>query len=132
MGKTNNKRYGDFDLWFGVIAAILLYSAILLFIGAFDAPIDELGINKDLLTRNYVLKYYPEFENCSIEYAEKLEDCSSSKCPYYNGAAIYCSEEYDRRDGLRIGGKTEMTDQIEFEYMTLERILKQKLRETCN
>lgn len=91
--------------------------------GGFDNPVKELGLDKEELVRGYTLDYYPEFENCSIEY----DACIGIAIPCKKGVKIYC-DELDNRDDFRVEREKEPTEILYFDDIDLEDILLHKLR----
>ncbi len=108
-----------------VIASLFLFSVILALCGAFDSLIEKLNIDKDALVKEHVLKHYPEYEDCNIKYDNCIGDgyghCSE-------GVKIYCNK-LNNRDGLKVSTKTEPTEVLYFDDLTLEDILLEKINE---
>lgn len=107
-----------------MIFTILFTILIISLSGGFDSPVEELGINEDRLVRGYVLDYYPEFENCSIEYDACADDLPFS-C--VRGAKIYCNE-LDNRDDFKVEREKAPTEVLYFDDIDLEDILLYKIR----
>ena len=76
------------------------------------------------MVREYVLDYYPEFENCSIEYEVCADDLLLS-C--VGGAKIYCNE-LDNRDDFKVEREKAPTEVLYFDDIDLEDILLYKIR----
>ena len=116
--------------FFLILVSIALVFFLLWVFGAFDSPLEELEINKDTLAREFVLEYYPEFENCSIFYDDYkcrtddfIEDCPEA-------VEIYCG--IDDRDGLTANSEKEEPDEVlYFIDTTLEEIFRNKI-ESCS
>jgi hypothetical protein len=123
-------KHEEGSLWSGVIGlfiGMILLSIILLCCGVFDPAFNKLDLDEDKLSEYHVLKYYPEYENCSIIYDSDLKsDCNS--CPIVQGVSIYC-EEKDDRDGMKIHRERTATIEIEFSKITLEDIFEDILQQ---
>ncbi len=102
-----------------VLATCFLIFAIFGIFGGFDSPIEKLGLDKNELVREHVLSYYPEFENCSIEYDGCIEP---NKIPCGKGIEIYC-DKLDSRDNLKVKRDTKPTEILYLDGITLEDIL---------
>lgn len=112
---------GFMDFIGGIFVGCLIIGTILFFSGGFDSTLDKLDLSEDALAEYHVLKYYPEYENCSIIYDTDLKsDCRS--CPIVPGVSVYCGEK-DNRDGMKIHRESIATIEIEFSDITLEEIL---------
>ena len=101
------------------LATCFLIFVILALFGVFNSPIERLGLDKNELVREHILSYYPEFENCSIEYDECID---SHSFPCNKGVEIYCNK-LDSRDNLRVQKNMEPTEVLYLEGITLEDIL---------
>jgi len=125
--KLKNTHWDKGDKWAVAICCIILTILFTILIialcGGFDNPVQELGINEDRLVREYVLDYYPEFENCSIEYDICADDMLLS-C--VDGAKIYCNE-LDNRDDFKVEREKAPTEVLYFDDIDLEDILLYKL-----
>ena len=99
-----------------------LMVSILFYIGVFENPIEKLNLEDDLASK-HVLKYYPEFENCSIQY----DECAGSGNFCKKGVEIYCSGLEDR-DGLRTQRDKHPTEVLYFDDITLKDILIEELK----
>ena len=105
------------------LASIAIFSIILCLCGVFDTPIAELNLDKDDLVREHVIKYYPEYKDCNIKY----NSCINGDYPFCTeGIEIYC-DKLDNRDGLKVSTKTEPTEILYFDEITLEDILINKI-----
>ncbi len=90
--------------------------------GVFDNPIQELDINKDVLVDYHIKEYYPEFENCTIEYDSCIMD---SKGSCNKGANVFCNV-LENRDGLKVVKENYPTEEFILEDIELEEILLNK------
>ena len=100
-----------------MIGTCFLIFVILTLFGVFDSPIEKLGLDENELVREHILQYYPEFENCSIEYA-----CIGSGFSCKNGIKIYC-DSLDNRNDLKVKRNIEPTEVFYLDGITLEDIL---------
>ncbi len=101
-----------------VLLTIMFSGCILLLTGVFNSPTERLGL-EDELARIHTLKYYPEFENCSIEY----DGCAGSGSGFCTeGVEIYCFG-LDDRDGFRTKKDKTPTEVLYFDGITLKDIL---------
>ena len=138
MAKNWKKEYGDLEkryanfrekhwnCWntsekwaYSLLCVIFTVGALffILFIaGVLDSPINRLNL-EDELASIHTLKYYPEFENCSIQYDECV---GVGFCT--EGVEIYCSK-LDDRDGLRTKIDKTPTEVLYFDGITLKDIL---------
>jgi len=107
-----------------IIFTVFVTFLIILLCGGFDSPVEELGLDKEQLVRGHILDYYPEFENCSIEYMTCVDTFFGSACK--KGAKIYCNE-LDNRDDLKVKRDNIPTEVIYFDDIDLEDILLHKL-----
>ena len=80
-------------------SCILVWMMMLLWVcGVFDNPIDELDLSRDEIAATHVLKYYPEYENCSFSYKKANEiECEL----YVPGVEVSCGQ-VDNRDGMNV------------------------------
>jgi len=126
-----NKKYTFKELLpqiflFAMVSIFFLF-LILGLSGVLDPITSRLGINEDNLVSDYVKQYYPEFENCTIEYNSNLNS-GCFGCVIEDGAKIYCSE-LDNRDSLK-SMKGEPTATLKFEReLDLKDIFELKLEE---
>ena len=122
----NSGEKWAYSIWW-MFVAVVLTLIVLSLIGAFDSPIKELGLDKGELVKEYTLKYYPEFENCSIEYdtCYKLSTNIFGSC--IEGIKIYC-QELDNRDDLKVLRGIEPTEVLLFDGIDLEDILLDKIK----
>lgn len=106
---------------FGIVVGVVLIAFIggmlLWGSGAFDNPIDELDLDKDAIATTHILKYYPEYENCSFQYKEFREiECE----PRIPGVEVFCDQTEDR-DGMNVlGNNPSLT--LCFDEITIEEI----------
>ena len=113
-------KYDDYDMsrkfWGGVFLGVVAMTVIsLLFaytMGAFDDPVDRIGIDVDALISRYVVSYYPEYENCTIIYDKDIDSETRDFSYYVPGANVYCNEVNDR-DGMRVFKQTSPTVSLE-------------------
>ncbi len=113
------------NFWGGLVVGIILLFLTLAVCGVFNYEYDRLDIDKDKLVSDYVKEYYPEFENCTIEYTNCIDD-NGWTC--YTGVNIYCNE-LDSRDSMKTlrGNPSEI---IKFEdNLDLQDIFEMKLKE---
>lgn len=118
-----NRSHWDEIIW-GIIFSTIIIFLLLFGFGAFGTPLEELDVNKDKLAESYVLEYYPEYNNCSMEYDPCVSD-GGLTCR--GGVNIYC-EDLGNRDGLRTS-KTQITESIIFEGITLEEIFEKRMND---
>ncbi len=112
---------------FGFFIGAGILALILGLCGVLDGEADRLDLNKDSLARYHVLKYYPEYSNCSMEYVYDLKrDCRT--CPVTNGVQIFCEDKKDK-DGMRILREKNPTIEIEFKDIDFKDILGDILEE---
>ncbi len=109
-----------------IVCGLILISFTL--VGVFDSPIEKLGIDENWLAREHVLSYYHEFENCSIEYDGCIGSDKHGFCK--KGVEIYC-EKLDSRDNLRVQRKTEPTEILYLDGITLKDILLNIIERRC-
>ncbi len=95
--------------------------------GDFDYIEDQLDLDRDDLARYHVLKYYPEYENCSITYEYNLEKPRLIS-PVIRGARVSCGVSEDR-DGMKIVKGSSKTVDIEFEDVSFKEIIKEIVKE---
>ena len=115
--ECNQSLYMGFIL--GSIVIIVLGGIVLAAFGAFNNPIDELNLNKDAIASTHVLKYYPEYENCSIRYIEANKIDCELQIP---GVEVYCQQVEDR-DGMNVlGNNPSLT--LCFDEITIEEVFK--------
>ncbi len=128
--KYYEKEYNEYSerpSWSGTIALMLVASGFtILFLGlfgAFHTPISELDISKDSLANYHVKEYYPEFENCTVEY----DSCTNRQVfePCIDGANVFCNV-LDNRDGMKVKKESSPTQVLIFEDQQLEEILLDK------
>jgi hypothetical protein len=82
----------------GVTAATVFIFFFLFMFGTFDTPWEELGISSEEIGGDYILSYYPEFENYSLEYFPLV--CGEVLS---GGFKIYSVDNrFEDRDGLKI------------------------------
>ncbi len=106
-------------LIFGVFITMVLGGMFLSLGGAFDSPMTELELDKDVIAETHVLKYYPEYDNCSFQYKESNEiECEL----YIPGVEVFC-KDVDDRDGMNVLG-TDPTLTLCFDDITIEEIFK--------
>ncbi len=84
-----------------MLGAFLLFSILGIF-GVLDNKVNRLDLDKDLLARYHVLKYYPEYENCSIDYLEADEVACELGI---DGARLFCGD-IKNKDGMSILGNS--------------------------
>ena len=133
-GEYLDRIYGAWEIEnkiFAILMTIIftlgVFSLILCFCGVFNDPIKKLGIDKNDLAKDYVVGYYPEYENCSIVYDNSI--CrDNAKC--YEGAEVYC--RLNDRDGLSIGDNSNPTETIYFTDITLKKIFANKINLVIN
>lgn len=119
---TEGEGFGFVIIGF-LLGCFVLTFALFAF-GAFEEPYKKLGVSEDSLARYHVLKYYPEYENCSIVY--DLIDSDGWTNKY--GAKVYCNS-IDNRDGMRVNIENQPTIELIFEDITLEQIFKELIEE---
>jgi len=130
-GKKMKEKYeeesgfGEAEFFLGVFMGAILIILILAITGEFNKPYEQVGISEDTLARYHVLKYYPEYEDCSITYGAINSNCGFNDCP---GAIVSCNK-IDKRDGMRVNLETQPTIELIFEDITLNDIFKDLLRE---
>lgn len=112
----------DFSMIGLVIGFALGMGLFFLLDSSFSDPMAELDIDKDKLAKDYIVYYYPEYTNCSIEYDSDL-NINRQIVP---GVNIYCNT-LDDRDGLKFVQSEELPIQIAFEDITLEQIFAAKI-----
>ena len=111
---------------FLILVGAFLTSLILGLFGTFDSPYEELNINEQYLAKSHVLTYYPEFENCSITYSScACEENFFSPCKA--GVKVYCDENLDNRDNLRVEKENKPSEVICFEDITIEELFLQRI-----
>lgn len=107
----------------GCILGLMIMTWIYLLGGAFNSIFEEIGIDADQMAIDYVLEYYPEYKNCTLE-ANLMPSWS------YDSVKVYCYQK-ERRDGLIEGryndGEIGPTTEIIFDEITLEDILREEL-----
>ena len=121
--KTNQeKTFGTIIFFVGVVLTLLVLGLF----GAFDSPSEELDIDEQFLAKSHILNYYPEFENCSITYSSCVcgEDFFS---PCKAGVKIYCDENLDDRDKLKVKKENKPNEIICFEDITIEELFLQRI-----
>ena len=92
-----------------------------------ETPFERIGLSEEDLVSWYVLKYYPEFEGCSMEYDACLRSRGVT-CAL--GVNIYCYDTIDKRDGLIPYEKNkEPTHQLELEELNIDDIFDLYLEE---
>ena len=123
-------KHGNSMAWrnffFGVFLGMFILFLILGICGVFGFDYDRLNIDRDKLASDHVKEYYPEFENCTIEYNDCLDDGVTWVCNI--GANIYCNE-LDSRDSMK-SLKGSPNEIIKFEDgLDLKEIFEMKLKE---
>jgi len=106
----------------GIVVGLVVTILTILTIGitgGFDKTYEKLDISEDDLARYHVIKYYPEYENCSITY----ESIRQSGLRMEYGAKIYCNLT-DNRDGMKVNRGIEPTIELIFEDITMDEILR--------
>lgn len=126
-----NEEESEFEPYMGIFLIGLLIGAMIMsfifIVFAIDTPINQLELSEDKIAEAYVLEYYPEYSNCSIEWDKNLvSDCST--CAWKSGVNIYC-DSMDNRDGLRIRKEYQPTQQIEFDDVSIQDALEHLLSE---
>jgi hypothetical protein len=115
--------------WILCIMAGFIIAVLLSFLnGTHDSNIDKLGFDKNQVASWYVLKYYPEFKNCTIQYDSALQAEEFFSGPL-QGVEIYCNSKLPNRDGLAIKDKEEPTKVIYFEKTNIDKIFEQYIKE---
>ncbi len=79
---------------------------------------DQLDIDLDEIAKEYVVSYYPEYNNCSMDFINLDTGIDSVN--------IYCNSLEDR-DGLSTKQPQEADFKIYFEDITIEQIIKDKI-----
>ena len=126
--KEEYEEYSNFDeasFFTGILLSVILLTVIITITGGFNKSYEQVGISEDTLARYHVLKYYPEYEDCSITYGAINSNCGFNDCP---GAIVSCNK-IDKRDGMRVNLETQPTIELIFEDITLNDIFKDLLRE---
>ena len=119
---------------FAIFITVLLSVGILFLVlfawGVFESPLEKLNIDRDVLAKDYVVEYNPEYKSCSMVYdfSECRDNSINSK--YYEAVKIYCG--LDNRDGLLVGDIKNPIEIIYFEDITLEEIFTNKINEAMN
>ena len=119
----NNIGWRNF--FFGLVVGMFFLFLILGIFGVFHTEVHKLNVDEDKLVSDYVKEYYPEFENCTIEYKDCIDD-NGWTC--HNGVNIYCNE-LDSRDSMKTlkGNPSEI---IKFEDgLNIQEIFEMKLKE---
>ena len=104
----------------GIVVGLVVTILTILTIGitgGFDKTYEKLDISEDDLARYHVIKYYPEYENCSITY----ESIRQSGLRMEYGAKIYCNLT-DNRDGMKVNRRIEPTIELIFKDITMDEI----------
>ena len=110
--------------FFGAILGVGILLILLFIAGEFDTPLNELNM-EDIVAKNYIVKYYPEFKDCDIQY--KI-DTNINEWKQISGVWINCNN-LGNRDGLIISNDESSVTKIEFKDITLEQMFEQQLRE---
>ncbi len=108
----------------GITIGAYALTLILAFSGAFDSPVTELELDKDLLAEYHILNYYPEYENCSFKYKGHNQiDCDEG----VDGVDVFCSG-VEHRDGMSVlDSNADLT--LCFDDIELEDILKEIVKD---
>jgi MoaA/NifB/PqqE/SkfB family radical SAM enzyme len=103
-----------------IISVIIFMLGFMIFIPylVFTYSPDLSPSEKDSLASKYVKEYYPEYQNCTIEYDYYIKD---SKGYNSEGALIYCDKLPENRDGMVIP-RTNPTQSIIFQNVTIQQI----------
>ena len=127
--ELSRNHWSKGDKWACAICCIIFTVLFTFFIiglfGGFDNPVKELGLNEEELVREYTLYFYPEFENCSIEYDDCISVDGSISCK--KGVEIYC-DELDNRDDFKVKREKDPTEILHFDDIELRDILLHKIR----
>ena len=110
-------EYSALAGFLGTMIGLVVTILIIGITGGFDKPYEKLDISEDDLARYHVIKYYPEYENCSITY----ESIRQSGLRMEYGAKIYCNLT-DNRDGMKVNRGIEPTIELIFKDITMDEI----------
>ena len=121
----NGSNIAWINFFFGLFLGIFILFFILGICGVFNTAVHKLNVDEDKLVSDYVKEYYPEFENCTIEYDGCVDD---NEWVCINGANVYCNE-LDSRDSMK-SLKGSPNEIIKFEDgLDLKEIFEMKLKE---
>ena len=112
--------------WITLLLGWFVLMVILLIAGTLDSGIEKFDIDKDKIASDYVKSYYPEFEDCVVEYDPCIKQGFLEICP--SGVEVYCNE-LTTRDSMK-SLKGEPTKTIIFEKgLTIDKIFEMRLIE---